>query len=148
MKNTLIFVLLALPFLYACSDDDDESSDQQGIAISQADLLGEWRITRFIDDNADETADYATFILEFQANGILLISEGSTTAAAGWALSGDGKTLTFSVNDDVDTDAIDPDDELDELEDDPWIIRGQTDTTLDLLEKDDDPDDEVTLTRV
>lgn len=149
MKNPWMYVLLALPFLYSCDDEDDgPSGSPDGIAISVNDLLGEWRITRFIDDNNDETSDLASFVLDFRQNGELVISSGSDEITSDWSLSNDGKVLTLSIEDD-DAESIDPNNELEELDDDPWLITGQTDTVLDLIENDDDePEDELSLTRI
>ena len=152
MKNTWMFVLLALPILFSCEDDDDGDVTPpevpEGVAIMEDDLLGEWRVTRLIDDNENETDDLAPFTLDFQQDGVLVISAGDDSITAGWTLNSDRTVLELSI-DDADAASIDPEDELDELDDD-WLIVNQTDTSLEMIENDDDDNDrdELTLTRI
>ena len=78
-----------------------------------------------------------------------MMSNGSQSITASWSLSSDGKRLTLNIDDD-DANQIDPNDELEELGDDPWIFVSLTGQVMNLLEYDDDDDDrdELTLTRV
>lgn len=152
MKKLWILNIFVLVLFASCSDDDDGSPDPvEGIEVNSADLIGEWRVTRFIDDGDDETDDLDDFTLEFRDNNDLIISNGSQSITARWSLSSNGKVLNIDIDDD-DADLIDPDDELEELEDDPWIFISLTDQVMDLLEEDDDDDDddrdELRLTRI
>ncbi len=150
LKNIVVVNLLALLLFTSCDDDDDDGSNlpDNGIDIETTDLIGQWRITRFIDDGDNETDDLDDFELDFQANNDLVITRGSESITASWSLSSDGRVLTLNINDD-DADQIDPNDELEELDDDPWIFLSLNNNVLELLERDDDDDlDELTLTRI
>ena len=150
LKNIVVVNLLALLLFTSCDDDDDDGSNlpDNGIDIETADLIGQWRITRFIDDGDNETDDLDDFELDFQANNDLVITLGSESITASWSLSSDGRILTLNINDD-EADQIDPNDELEELDDDPWIFLSLNNNVLELLERDDDNDlDELTLTRI
>lgn len=152
MKKLWILNIFVLVLFASCSDDDDGSPDPvEGIEVNADDLIGEWRVTRFIDDGDDETDDLDDFTLEFRDNNDLIISNGSQGITARWSLSSNGKVLNIDIDDD-DADLIDPDDDLEELEDDPWIFISLTDQVMELLEEDDDDDDddrdELRLTRI
>ncbi|MCG8318192.1 MAG: hypothetical protein MI921_01705 [Cytophagales bacterium] len=152
MKKLWILNIFVLALLASCSDDDDGSpAPDDGIAVNSDDFIGVWEVTRFIDDGDDETDDLDDFTLEFLDNNDLVISNGSQSITASWSLSSDGKRLTLNIDDD-DANQIDPNDELEELDDDPWIFVSLTGQVMNLLEYDDDDDDddrdELTLTRV
>ena len=142
--------MLILVLLTSCSDDDDGSPDlQDGIAVNSDDFIGEWRVTRFIDDGDDDTDDLEDFTFEFRDNNDLIISNGSQSITASWSLSSDGRRLTLNI-DDNDADQIDPEDELEDLDDDPWVIVSLSDEVMNLLEFDDDDNDrdELRLAKV
>lgn len=148
LKNLFVLNLLALLVFVSCDDDDDGDSNPApgGISLQTDDLLGEWRITRFIEDNEDETDDLDDFTLEFMDNGVLEITRisDSESIEASWLLSSNGERLTINIDDD-DARRLDPDEELEEL-DDEWIFVELSGNTLELLEEDDDNDrDELTL---
>ena len=81
-------------------------------------------------------------------NGVLEITRisDSESIEASWLLSSNGERLTINIDDD-DARRLDPDEELEEL-DDEWIFVELSGNTLELLEEDDDNDrDELTLQR-
>ena len=150
MKKLLILNILFLALLASCSDDDDGSPNPtEGIEVNSDDFIGEWRVTRFIDDGDDDTDDLDEFTLDFRDNNDLVIRKGAQSITASWSLSSNRRRLILDI-DDNDADQIDPDDDLEELDDDPWVFVSLTDQVMNLLEYDDDDDDrdELTLTRL
>ena len=150
LKTLLVVNLLALLIFVSCEDDDDGDSNPNpgNISLQTDDLLGEWRVTRFIEDNEDETDDLDDFTLDFRDNSLLVITRiaDSESIEASWTLSSNGEVLTINIDDD-DARRLDPDEELDEL-DDEWVFVELSGNTLELLEEDDDNDrDELTLQR-
>lgn len=149
MRKLWILNILVLTLFVSCSDDDDgPGNPTEGISVNTSDFIGRWQITRFIDDGEDESADLDNFSLDFRENNDLVISEGSQEITASWSLRSNGRILNIDIDDD-DADQIDPDGELEEL-DDEWIFISLTDRVMELLEEDDDDDDrdELTLTKV
>ena len=133
-----------ITLFYSCDDDDDGGNDITGeeIAINDDDIIGEWEVTLFIDDGDNDTDDLDDYTLEFQEDGDLVITRisDSERVTGSWNLSSNGRVLSIDLPDDVDT--IDPDDELEDLEEDDWVFINQDGDNLWLLEEDDDINDD------
>ena len=143
-KGLLLSALALITLFYSCDDDDDGGNDITGeeIAINDDDIIGEWEVTLFIDDGDNDTDDLDDYTLEFQEDGDLVITRisDSERVTGSWNLSSNGRVLSIDLPDDVDT--IDPDDELEDLEEDDWVFINQDGNNLWLLEDDDDINDD------
>ena len=143
-KGLLLSALALITLFYSCDDDDDGGNDITGeeIAINDDDIIGEWEVTLFIDDGDNDTDDLDDYTLEFQEDGDLVITRisDSERVTGSWNLSSNGRVLSIDLPDDVDT--IDPDDELEDLEEDDWVFINQDGDNLWLLEEDDDINDD------
>ena len=143
-KGLLLSALALITLFYSCDDDDDGGNDITGeeIAINDDDIIGEWEVTLFIDDGDNDTDDLDDYTLEFQEDGDLVITRISDNerVTGSWNLSSNGRVLSIDLPDDVDT--IDPDDELEDLEEDDWVFINQDGNNLWLLEEDDDINDD------
>ena len=62
-KALLSFAILSLVFFSSCEDDDKiQPSDVAGTGVN-----GQWRITYFLDADADETSSFANYNFTFTA---------------------------------------------------------------------------------
>jgi hypothetical protein len=141
--------LLAGLIFFACDNDDDGASptnmDSQMIATEE--VTGEWRVTLFRDDNEDETDDFAGLTFEFQDNGDLIISDGSRSITAQWAITNNNRLIQIDIDDD-DLGVFDDRDELEDLDED-WEVIEKNSNLLYLREDDDDNErDEVRFERI
>jgi len=74
IKNKYFFALTVavLTTLTACDDDDDGADTgitPQSTEVDNLLLSNHWIVESLIDDGADETADFADFVLTFSAQG-------------------------------------------------------------------------------
>lgn len=147
MKPIAFLSTLCLICFIACEDANEEPVPD--VEVNQEEIEGNWRVSRFIDDGEDETDDLSPFIFQFQADGTLIIDRNDEAITASYSLSNDGQTLFFQIPDET-TDQVDPEDELEELDDDPWTFVTFTENLMELIEQDDDDDDlaELTFTRL
>src|SRR6056297_927192 len=104
MKNILLYgtlIMLCLSFMSCSADDDDNGPNNHTAEIAQVEATAEtgtWRITSFIDSGEDETNDFNGFNFTFETNGTVTATNGVTTYAGTWSVTGDSS----SSNDDDD----------------------------------------------
>ena len=101
--------LIASVVTFSCSSDDDAMSptnpvlnvDQQTIAEVKTNVqTGTWRITKFMEEDRDETDHFTGFDFTFEANGTLTASDGIDTFLGTWSIT----DSDFSDNDENDDD--------------------------------------------
>jgi hypothetical protein len=132
MKLTL-FSLCFLALVSACSKIQKNQKELTNISTD-----GTWIVSSYIDDGDDETADFATFRLNFKEDGVLnatdLLSSNSTPYSGSWSI-----TDSNSNDDDDSLDDLDFNinfavgNKLDDLSDD-WDIISYTDTEIKLID--------------
>jgi hypothetical protein len=77
MKN-LIFLFLSVLFLFGCKKEEPETSTvpPPSLSIFQIVTEGDWKISYFMDNNVDETAQFDGYVFTFQS-GYIRISGGN-----------------------------------------------------------------------
>ncbi len=151
MKNSKKNVLIALIFagiFSACTKDDvNNIPEAQEIRITVQ--SGNWRLTKMIDSGIDETTDFTGYIFTFSENGILTAVRENNTQTGRWSVinerdSDDSKDdIEFNISF-----AVPETNDFDELNDD-WDIISISETTIELIDRDDDgePSDFLTFQR-
>ena len=128
MKTKVIFPLVVLSILFFSSCQDDDKI--QPTDVSDAVISGQWRITNFIDSDADETSSFANYNFTFTetpgttpASGLVEASNGSTDVVGSWATGfiGDNTKLKLSFG-------LSPFDQLSE----DWEVFELNSTTIKL----------------
>ena len=153
VKNVLLSVMVM--GLVSCDNDDDDGDTGQFdsldvTALQSAATAGTWKITRFIEDGEDETADFENYVFSFDTNGNLTADNGTSTFTGSWSVEMDDDDDDDSLELEFEIDFSDPDDVLDDLEDD-WYVLGYSDNRIRLAEDDDEMDDDddlVTFERI
>lgn len=132
MKTALLSLSL-IALLGACSK---WQSNQKQITKISTD--GTWIVGSYINDGDDETADFATFRLNFLESGVLnatdLLSSNSNPYAGSWSITDASSNddddnlsdLDFNINFNVSN-------KLDDLSDD-WDIISYTETEIKLID--------------
>ncbi|MGD1840706.1 MAG: hypothetical protein ACFB0B_07395 [Thermonemataceae bacterium] len=135
------FLLIISVLLIACDDDDDEhrpANTPQPVA--RDDVVGAWDVSLFRDDGEDDTDDFDGLTFTFEEDGDLLISDGQQSTTAQWSINSAGDRMNIDISAANIADLSDRD-ELEDLDDDDWVVVESTDTTLQLREDDEDADD-------
>ncbi len=117
----------------SCSSDDNDLDDQVTAAdiemIKAAVGTGEWKITRYADDENEETSDYTGFVFSFNSNGVLVATDGNTALSGAWSVTDSEKS-----DDDVDFNLFfAAPDAFEELSDD-WDIQKYSNTKIELVD--------------
>lgn len=110
-KYTFVFLLglMATFFTVSCDNNDDSmlpinpvvNVDQQTISGIKTNLqTGTWRITKFMEEDRDETDHFTDFDFTFEPNGTLVASDGTDTFLGNWSIT----DSDFSDSDENDDD--------------------------------------------
>lgn len=129
----LIFFIAVLT--YSCSSDDNgNSTDNSSIAaVVNTMNSGTWRITKYIDSENDETADFSGYNFTFTENNILMASKGTEEIMGSWLVSADNSNDDSPSNDLDFIIAFSGPAKFMELSDD-WDIQSRTSTKLELID--------------
>lgn len=100
-KVLLSLVVLSPLFFSSCEDDDKiQPSDVSGTVVN-----GQWRITYFLDADADETSSFTNYNFTFTATagttpatGLVEASNGSTDVVGSWATGFIGDNAKLKLN--------------------------------------------------
>lgn len=92
--------------IMGCTKDDSDTDSPTPENVEQTITTTTWKITKFVEDGIDETADYQGYILQFNANGAASISKnGAVITTGNWsARIDDGKSelfFNFSGSEDI-----------------------------------------------
>jgi hypothetical protein len=154
-----IVLVLSLSLMSAmCSSDDDDMPSNNSAQIAQVEdavETGTWRITNFVDSGQDETNDFSGYEFTFASNGTLFATNGTMSYTGTWSVTGDDDNDDDSIDDDgsASNDDLDfniffsvPDtDDFEDLNDD-WDIVSFSNTVINLIDEDDNPNDTDVLT--
>ncbi|WKN40819.1 hypothetical protein [Tunicatimonas pelagia] len=142
MKYLILFTASFL--LFACEendpvlpDDNNQGNNPEPQPVVSNDLTGEWQVDLFKDDNEDETSDFAGLTFTFQENGDLVIAEEQQNTTAAWSINGAGNRVEIDLSTE-NLQAFSNRSELEDLDDDDWMVIEKNDTLIHLLEVDDD----------
>ncbi len=117
------FLLLILVLGTACSQNDDNSPTPSS-AINSTLPQGQWKITYFNDSGNDETAHFTGYSFQFNSNGTVTATKGSTIVNGTWSDGNDNSTPKLVLNFGTTV-------KFDELNED-WHITQQSSTMIKL----------------
>ena len=87
-------VMFALIVFSSCKKDKEEEeyvvTSEDITAIKSAIEGGEWKISYFLNDDEDKTADFADFNFSFGNTGSLGATDGNTAISGVWAIDSSG----------------------------------------------------------
>ena len=85
--SQLFFAGSLLLMIASCSKDDDNGGASAQVATSLK--SGTWKITSYIDNGTDETADFSSFIFTFAGSGTVTAVNSVLTATGTWSTGTD-----------------------------------------------------------
>lgn len=138
--NQALLLMFSLAMMStSCSNDDDSSSNnsQQIAEIESIAQSGDWRITNFVDSGQNETADFNGYDFNFNSDGSLVASNGTTALTGSWSVKDDDSSNDDS-NDDDDIDfniffLVPDSNDFEDLNDD-WDIVSTSSTRIELID--------------
>ncbi len=135
----VIAVCLAFAGLIACSDDDAKVNvNGNATAVSNNLKSGTWKISNYVEDTNDETANFEGYDFTFGPNNVLTATNGTNTYTGTWSVYDDDSSSDDSFDSDIDVNIsfITPD-EFAGLSDD-WDVAARSGTELQLIDVSDD----------
>ena len=137
MKKLIFATLIVFTILLNCScssDDDGNSLNNNSIStVVKTMNSGTWKITKYIDRENNDTADFSGYDFTFTENNILMANKGADEIMGSWLVA------TNSSNDDSPTNDLDfiisfsGPEKFMELTDD-WEIKSSTFNKLELID--------------
>jgi hypothetical protein len=130
----LLWILFILSFgMISCSDNGESGPDLPSMQeIGDTMISGNWRITKFIDSEQDETNHFSGYDFIFNENGVLTSNNGANTYEGTWSIS-DSNSSDDSP-DDMDFNILfNLTNDFEDLNDD-WDILSVTSSKIELVD--------------
>lgn len=118
MKKLIFTALLITALFTACDPGDDSNLVNPG----NQQALGQWVVTYFWDKDKDETSDFNGYVFDFQADGVLIATKGTSTFNGTWVKNDSSNKLILNIHGTY---------PLEEMTDD-WLILEMNDTAIKL----------------
>lgn len=132
----LLLVFLSIGII-SCSNDDndpDQSRDQTIDRIESNLTDGNWRITKFIDSDDDETNHFNGYNFTFNTNGVLIANNGTNTYQGSWSITDSDSSDDDDSSDDLDFNInFNLSNDFEDLNDD-WDIISQSSSKIELID--------------
>lgn len=95
-KKYLVMCMVALCFVGCSSDDDSSDVGSQIIAgLTNVVVSGDWIVSSYVDSGTDETNHFSGYTFDFNSNGSVVATNGTTEVNGTWSI-----TLDDDSNDD------------------------------------------------
>lgn len=131
--SIMILGLLGVLLITSCSQEDDTVSVDIKSQVSGHVQNGTWRITKFVDSNIDETANFTGYNFTFNSSGTLNANNGTDNYDGTWRIEDDSSSdddsqddLDFYINFNLNN-------QFEDLSDD-WDIISQSATKIELMD--------------
>lgn len=140
MKKILV---LAFAFSFqclACTSGDDDlspngSNNGSNSGGNTSGVTGDWVVTYFWDKDKEETSKFSGYSFEFNDDGSLVATKGSSSFSGTWSKNSSSTRFTISIS---------GSDALDEMTDD-WLLDEQTGSSIKLRDDNDEHLEEIYL---
>lgn len=137
MKKIIFATLIVLAIILNCScssDDDGNSLNNNSIStVVQTTNSGTWKITKYIDSENNETADFSGYDFTFTENNILMVHKGADEIMGSWLVATNSSNDDSPINDLDFIISFSGPEKFMELTDD-WEIKSSTSTKLELID--------------
>lgn len=125
-KLIIPFTLLCLCVFVSCKKNKIENIQSE---VEKNVSEGTWEISKFQDDEKNETADFKNYAFTFQTNGQLIAVDGSNNYTGTWSVE-----KSNSSNDDIEFHIkFNDSTKLADLNDD-WDLLSQTEIKIELMD--------------
>lgn len=87
--KTLVLVPLILVALLAVSCSKSETTDPTADLNANQKMVstGDWKVTQYLDSGKDETSDFSLLSVSFNADGTIVVTDGTNTYSGSWILA-------------------------------------------------------------
>ncbi len=138
MKRRIIcmaIALLSMGLISSCSEDevkvDEEISAADMARIKATVESSDWSISKYSDDDIDETSNYVGFSFRFNSDGTLGATDGNTSVSGAWSMTtSEADELDFNI-------FFTAPDIFEELADD-WEVLKYSSSKIELIDISDD----------
>lgn len=109
MKSTLAKILpfLFVAFLFSCQTTDDDSTEISSVNIEEIRAIatsGTWMVAKYEEDGIDETSNFSGYGFSFDSDGVLNVSNQSTSLSGAWSIRSDSDSSDDDSSDSNDVD--------------------------------------------
>jgi hypothetical protein len=141
MKTKLMIAAVAgMMILASCSKNSNDLSNASVQAAAQAvSASGTWKVTSYIDNSDNETAEFNGYSFTFNSNGTIVATAGSVNVNGSWSTSSSSNKFIINLGPKGNTNKP-----LGELTDD-WRVISASSTQIQL--KDDNNAEFVTFSK-
>lgn len=130
-----LIILLAVVIFASCNSDDDNVRLDEPSAITIILPEGQWKIAKFIDDDEDKTAQFTSFIFNFETNGTVTAQNDILTESGLWFYDNDKNDPELDIR-------FNDGSLLNEISDD-WDIISVSTSRIELSDTDSDGEIEI-----
>lgn len=134
-KINVVAACLVLLVISACSDDDNKVNvNGNATAVTNNLKSGTWKISNYVEDTNDETANFEGYDFTFGAGNVLTATNGTNTYTGTWSVYDDDSSSDDGFDSDIDVNiSFATPAELAELTDD-WDVAARSGTELQLID--------------
>ncbi len=139
MRKSLLGLLTILVLLFvskSCDKDEVETEDRITAAdidpIKGAMMAGDWIITKYFDDNQEETSDYNGYTFKFNADGTLTTTNGNSSLSGAWSVTQSNDGSNDNDSGDVDFNILFSSPEIFQELTDDWDIKSYSNAKIEL----------------
>lgn len=133
-KFNLLAACVLLVSMTSCDDDTKEKVNGNATAVANNLKSGTWTVTKFVEDDIDETEQFVNYDFTFDTDGVLTATDGTNTYTGTWAVNDDESEDDDLYDSDIDVviNFTEPVDFLD-LNDD-WDVYARTGIEIQLVD--------------
>lgn len=87
--KTLVLIPLFLVTLLVISCSKSETTDPTADLTANQNMVstGDWKVTQYLDSGKDETSDFSFLNVSFNADGTIVVTDGTSSYSGTWTLS-------------------------------------------------------------
>ena len=109
MNSTLAKILpfLFLSFLFSCETTDDAPTEIASVDIEEIRAIatsGTWMVAKYEEDGIDETSNFSGYGFSFDSDGVLNVSNQSTSLSGAWSIRSDSDSSDNDSSNENDVD--------------------------------------------
>lgn len=109
MNSKLVKILpfLILGLVCSCESSDDSSTEISSIDIDEIRAIttsGIWMVAKYEEDGVDETSNFIGYGFNFNSDGVLNVSNQSTSLSGAWSIQSDSDSRDDDSSDSIDVD--------------------------------------------
>ena len=102
MKNLILLPAFFSAIILASCSKSDSTDSSTDLSVKKGDVsTGSWKVTQYLDSGKDETNNYSSYSFDFNTDGTVFASNGTTDFSGTWNLISGSNSSTSSSSDDI-----------------------------------------------